>query len=87
VPDNPDKIKRLVLLQTPAHAAAEIQRVLKAVREDRMPRDETGIVNALDAPTKAALLEDGEAFAKLVEAAKRWETESQQPRLAKGSAQ
>jgi hypothetical protein len=86
VPDNPDKIKRLVLLQTPAHAAAEIQRVLKAVREDRMPRDETGIVNALDAPTKAALLEDGEAFAKLVEAAKRWETESQQPRLAKGSA-
>lgn len=83
VPDNPDQSKRLVLLQTPAHAAGEIQRLLKAVREDRMPRDETGIENPLDARTKQALLEDGEAFAKLVEAAKRWESQAQLPRLAK----
>lgn len=73
VPNNPDKMKRLVLLQTPAHAAAEIQRLLKSVREDRMPRDESGIEQPLDAHTKEALLQDGEAFAKLVEAAKRWE--------------
>lgn len=78
VPNNPDKSKRLVLLQTPAHAAAEVQRLLKAVREDRMPRDEAGIENPLDARTKQALLEDGEAFAKLVDAAKRWETQTRQ---------
>jgi hypothetical protein len=76
VPDNPDKSKRLVLLQTPAHAAGEIERLLKAVREDRMPRDETGIENPLDAATKRALLEDGEAFASVLNAARRWEMQA-----------
>ncbi|MEW6706719.1 MAG: hypothetical protein AB1430_17865 [Pseudomonadota bacterium] len=78
VPNNPDKMKRLVLLQTPAHAAAEIERLLKSVRDDRMPRDESGIEQPLDLHTKRALLQDGEAFAKLVEAAKRWEATTQQ---------
>jgi hypothetical protein len=32
VPDNPHGMKRIVLLQTPAHAAGEIQRLMKAVR-------------------------------------------------------
>jgi hypothetical protein len=82
VPNNPDHSKRLVLLQTPAHAAAEMQRLLKAVREDRMPRDDAGIENPLDAKTKKALLEDGEAFAKLVDAAKRWESQSSQARAS-----
>jgi hypothetical protein len=73
VPSNPDHSKRLVLLQTPAHAGAEIKRLLKAVREDRMPRDETGIEQPLAAPLKAALLRDAEAFDALYDAAKRWE--------------
>jgi hypothetical protein len=30
-------------LQTPAHAAAEIMRLMRAVREDKMPLDEAGI--------------------------------------------
>jgi len=85
VPNNPDKSKRLVLLQTPAHAAAEIQRLLKAVREDRMPRDETGIEDPLDERTKRALLEDGEAFARVVEQARRWESQARDARLAKGT--
>lgn len=76
VPNNPDHAKRLVLLQTPAHAAAEIRRVLKSVREDRMPRDETGIEAPLGEDVKRALLEDGEAFAKLVDAARRWENDA-----------
>jgi len=76
VPSNPGKSKRLVLLQTPAHAAGEIGRLLKAVREDRMPRDETGIENPLDAATKKALLEDGEAFATVLDAARQWETQA-----------
>jgi hypothetical protein len=87
VPNNPDKHQRLVLLQTPAHAAAEVHRLLKSVREDRMPRDESGIENPLPANTKKALIEDGEAFAKLVDAARRWESEARnQPRLADGGA-
>jgi hypothetical protein len=85
VPNNPDKAKRLVLLQTPAHAAAEIQRVLKSVRDDRMPRDEFGIENPLDARTKKALLEDGEAFAKVVDSAKRWEAQAREQRMAKSA--
>ncbi|NDY92726.1 hypothetical protein [Ideonella livida] len=73
VPNNPDSSKRLVLLQTPAHAAGEIGRLLKSVREDRMPRDEFGIAQPLDAKTKAALLEDGEAFEKVLQLARQWE--------------
>jgi len=73
VPNNPDGMKKLVLLQTPAHAAAEIKRVLKAVREDRMPRDEFGIEQPLDKQTKTALLEEGARFDELIDAAKRWE--------------
>jgi hypothetical protein len=34
VPDNPEKMKRLVLLQTPAHEAAEIRRVMAEVRSN-----------------------------------------------------
>ena len=87
VPNNPNKSKRLVLLQTPVHAAAEIQRLLKSVRSDRMPRDETGIENPLDAHTKKALLEDGEAFAKVVDSARRWETEARNLRMANTGGQ
>lgn len=73
VPSNPDKSKRLVLLQTPAHAGAEIKRVIKAVRADKMPRDETGIEQPLPQHVKAALLRDSEAFDLLYDMAKNWE--------------
>ena len=43
---------------------------MKAVREDKMPRDETGIEQPLDAKLKSALLESGGAFEALVQAAK-----------------
>ena len=73
VPNNPDGMKKLVLLQTPAHAAGEIRRVLKSVREDKMPRDEFGIEQPLARQAKAALLAEGEAFAAIVDAARDWE--------------
>jgi hypothetical protein len=73
VPDNPDKMKRLVLLQTPAHAAAEISRVVTAVGSNRMPRDELGLEKELDAGTKAVLLKYGAAFESTVKAAYAWE--------------
>jgi hypothetical protein len=73
VPNNPDGMKKLVLLQTPAHAAAEIKRVLKSVREDTMPKDEFGIEQPLAKAQKNALLLEGERFESLVEAARKWE--------------
>ena len=73
VPNNPDKAKRLVLLQTPLHAASEIERVLKDVRQDRMPLDDSGIEKPLKADLKERLLADAEAFAAVVKAAREWE--------------
>ena len=73
VPNNPDGMKKLVLLQTPMHAASEINRVMKSVREDRMPRDEFGIEQPLDAKMKATLLNEGATFEKLLDLAKQWE--------------
>jgi hypothetical protein len=74
VPSNPDHSKRLVLLQTPMHAAAEIKRLMESVRKDKMPRDEVGIEKALDPHDKAALLAEGAAFERVVDMARQWET-------------
>jgi hypothetical protein len=73
VPDNPEKLKRLVLFQTPAHAAGEISRVMAAVRDNRMPLEDIGIEKELDAATKAVLLKHGAAFESTVKAAYAWE--------------
>jgi hypothetical protein len=81
VPDNPDKMKRLVLLQSPAHASGEIHRVLKSVRERKMPLDDQGIEKVLDPAMETTLLEKGGAFEKLVDAAAAWE-KTQAPRAA-----
>jgi hypothetical protein len=79
VPNNPDKMKRLVLLQSPAHASAEIHRVLKSVREKKMPLDDQGIEKFLDPAMEKTLLEKGGAFEKFVDAAVEWER-AQAPR-------
>jgi len=73
MPHNPFPMRRLVIMHTPAHAAGEIARLMKAVREDRMPLDETGIEQPLEPAMKRALLESGSAFEALVKAAKDWE--------------
>jgi hypothetical protein len=73
VPDNPHGMKRLVLLQTPAHAAGEIQRLMKAVRDDKMPLDDMGIEQPLEPKMKDALLQSGAAFEAALSGAKAWE--------------
>jgi hypothetical protein len=78
VPNNPDKMSRLVLLSTPAHAAGEIDRLIKSVREDKMPMDEYRNSYALPAEDKKWLLESAEQFRATVQAARAWE--SQAPR-------
>ena len=73
VPNNPMPMRRLVLMHTPAHAAGEITRLMKAVRADKMPLDDTGAEQPLEPALKRALLESGAAFEGLVKAAKDWE--------------
>ena len=66
-------MRRLVLMHTPAHAAGEVARLMKAVREDRMPLDDAGEEQPLEPALKRALLESGIAFEESVKAAKDWE--------------
>lgn len=73
VPNNPDKMRRLVLLQTPLHAASEIERTIKDIKQNRMPLDDMGIEKPLEPQLKKQLLKDAEAFAAAVKAAKKWE--------------
>lgn len=72
-PDNSSGTKRLVLLQTPVHAAGEIKRLMQSVREEKMPLDDIGVFKELDPAIKAALLKYGAAFEAVVDAARAWE--------------
>ena len=76
VPNNPDKMSRLVLLSTPAHAAGEIDRLIKSVREDKMPMDEFRNSYALSAEDKKWLLQSAESFRDTVRAARAWESQA-----------
>jgi hypothetical protein len=73
VPNNPNKMRRLVLLQTPAHAAAEIERIIKSVSKERMPFEDWGEPAHLDPALRAALLEYAERFKAVVAKARAWE--------------
>lgn len=73
VPNNPDKMRRLVLLQTPLHAASEIERAIRDVKRGSMPLDEIGMEKPLDDKMKARFLGDAEEFAAVVRAAREWE--------------
>ena len=75
-PDNYAGMKRLVLMQTPAHAAGEIKRIMRAVREDKMPLDDAGLAKEIDPAIKASLLKYGAAFESTVDAARDWEAKN-----------
>lgn len=77
VPNNPDKMSRLVLLSTPAHAAGEVDRLIKSVKEDRMPMDDFRVSYALPTEAKKWLLDSAEAFRATVQAAQTWEQQQQ----------
>ena len=46
---------------------------MRAVRDERMPLDDTGIEQPLEPALKRALLESGSAFEAAMTAAKEWE--------------
>ena len=75
-PDNYSGTKRLILMQTPAHAAGEIKRIMRSVRENKMPLDDAGLYKDLEPAIKAALLKYGAAFESLVDAAHDWEAKN-----------
>jgi mono/diheme cytochrome c family protein len=80
VPNNPGRMSRLVLLQTPVHAAAEIKRIMRAVRDNEMPVDDTLLYHDIGPDTRAALLDYGGVFEDLIDAARAWEAEHTRPR-------
>lgn len=73
VPDNPQRIDRLVLLQTPAHAAGESRRILRSVREGSMPEDDFGIEKPLPPEARSRFLAKAEAFDAVISRIKDWE--------------
>jgi hypothetical protein len=73
-PTNPQRMKRLVLLTTPAHAASEVGRVIDAARRGSMPLDDAGIEHPMKGFELATFLSKAEAFQAALEEAKRWET-------------
>ncbi|MEA2789045.1 MAG: hypothetical protein QOG73_1451, partial [Acetobacteraceae bacterium] len=62
IPANKAGSDRLVLLQTPLHAAGEIDNVIAAVKSAEMPEDDIGLRKDIPASDRAALLADAMAF-------------------------
>lgn len=79
VPDNPNGAKRLILLQTPAHAAGEIRHVLREVADDKMPVEDWGTAKPLDSRLKHLLLDAGGAFAAALDRARAWQAHQAPP--------
>jgi hypothetical protein len=77
-PDGHKYMNRLTLLQTPQHAAGEIEGVLKTVRDNKMPQTEKGDPKVLDPKIKSELLINGDAFKKALDAASDWQKKNGQ---------
>lgn len=65
--------ERLVLLQTPRHAAAEIDNVIKALQTGEMPQDDLGLRKDIPHEERASVLAAAEAFRKNLTQADKWE--------------
>ncbi len=78
-PDGHKFMNRLTLLQTPQHAAGEIDAVLKTVNDRSMPKTEKGDRLALDPKLKTELLITGEAFKKALDDAAAWQKKNGKP--------
>ena len=73
-PSNPQDMEWLTLLQTPLHAAAEVDHVIKEVEDGTMPQDDLGLKKALDPKLKASILKTAQAFRNELAAADAWES-------------
>jgi hypothetical protein len=57
------------------HAAGEIDRVLKEVKDGEMPRDDLGLRKEIDPTLRAAILRTGTQFQQTLANADEWEAE------------
>jgi hypothetical protein len=73
-PANPVEMRRLVLLQTPVHAAGEVDNVIRAVREGAMPQDDIGLRKDIGADKRESILRSAEAFRDALDKARDWES-------------
>ena len=63
-------------MQTPVHAAGEIKRIMRAVRDGKMPLDDAGLYKEMDPGIKASFLKHGATFESTVDAARDWEAKN-----------
>lgn len=77
-PTNPPGARQLILLQTPLHAAGEIERVIKSVRGESMPLDDVGLPADMDPAKRTAILRSAEAFRDAIVVADKWEASRRQ---------
>lgn len=85
-PDGHRKMHTLTLLQTPMHAATNIDEVLREVRDEKMPLDDHNDPKRLTVDVKKELLENGEAFQALLKSADAWERDVGRPHARKVAA-
>jgi len=60
-------------LQTPLHAAAEIDDALKEVRDGRMPQNDLGLRQDIDPILRSAIIQTGEEFRRQLRKADQWQ--------------
>jgi len=77
-PSNPPGARQLILLQTPLHAAGEIDRVIKSVQGGAMPLDDVGLPADLEPKQREAILTAARAFRDQLTAADKWEVSQRQ---------
>lgn len=74
VPNNPEDAEKLLLLQTPAHAAGEIDDIIRTVRAGVMPMKFIGGKEGIEDPKEKGLfLVSAEAFKLALDNAAEWE--------------
>jgi len=79
-PEGHGRMNKLVLLQTPVHAASHIDAVLTEIRSGKMPVDDYGDPIALKGSVKRRLISDAEQFKRAINDADAWERNNQRPK-------
>lgn len=80
MPEGHRKMNKLTLLQTPYHAGSAIDAVLDEVRTGKMPVDDYNDPKSIDPALREQLLENGEAFRRMLATADGWERTNDRPK-------
>jgi cytochrome b561 len=79
-PEGHSRMNKLVLLQTPVHAASHIDAVLVEIRSGKMPVDHYGDPLPIKPALRERLLSEGTEFKRLIDAADAWERDHNRPK-------